>query len=66
MSYVAHQYSRVDFYSFLEVNLSLYYGGVMISFRFVLHNIFNRIPLLYKGTVVDSIWMKMQTQVHWR
>ena len=28
MSYVAHQYSRVDFYSSLEVNLSLYYGGV--------------------------------------
>ena len=29
MSYVAHQYSRVDFYSSLEVNLSLYYGGVV-------------------------------------
>ena len=29
MSYVAHQYSRVDFYSSLEVNLSLYYGGVL-------------------------------------
>ena len=28
VSYVAHQYSRVDFYSSLEVNLSLYYGGV--------------------------------------
>ena len=28
MSHVAHQYSRVDFYSSLEVNLSLYYGGV--------------------------------------
>ena len=28
MSHVAHQYSRVDFYSFLDVNLSLYYGGV--------------------------------------
>ena len=28
MSYVAHQYSRVNFYSSLEVNLSLYYGGV--------------------------------------
>ena len=31
MSYVAHQYSRVDFYSSLEVNLSLYYGGVVKS-----------------------------------
>ena len=28
MSHVAHQYSRVDFYSSLEVNLSLYCGGV--------------------------------------
>ena len=28
MSHVVHQYSRVDFYSSLEVNLSLYYGGV--------------------------------------
>ena len=28
MSYVTHQYSRVDFSSSLEVNLSLYYGGV--------------------------------------
>ena len=25
---MAHQYSRVDFYSSLEVNLSLYYGGM--------------------------------------
>ena len=31
MSYVAHQYSRVDFYSSLEVNLSLYYGGVGVQ-----------------------------------
>ena len=31
MSHVAHQYSRVDFYSSLEVNLSLYYGGVVDS-----------------------------------
>ena len=31
MSYVAHQYSRVGFYSFVEVNLSLYYGGVFID-----------------------------------
>ena len=30
VSYVAHQYSRVDFYSSLEVNLSLYYGGVVL------------------------------------
>ena len=30
MSHVAHQYSRVDFYSSLEVNLSLYYGGVAL------------------------------------
>ena len=30
MSYVAHQYSRVNFYSSLEVNLSLYYGGVVL------------------------------------
>ena len=29
MSYVAHHYSRVNFYSSLEVNLSLYYGGVI-------------------------------------
>ena len=29
VSYVAHQYSRVDLYSSLEVNLSLYYGGVV-------------------------------------
>ena len=29
VSHVAHQYSRVDFYSSLEVNLSLYYGGVI-------------------------------------
>ena len=29
MSCVAHQYSRVNFYSSLEVNLSLYYGGVV-------------------------------------
>ena len=33
MSYVAHQYSRVDFYSSLEVNLSLYYGGVTIRYE---------------------------------
>ena len=32
MSHVAHQYSRVDFYSSLEVNLSLYYGGVVIIY----------------------------------
>ena len=32
MSYVAHQYSRVDFYSSLEVNLSLYYGGVTMQY----------------------------------
>ena len=31
MSYVTHQYSRVDFYSSLEVNLSLYYGGVLFK-----------------------------------
>ena len=30
VSYVTHQYSRVDFYSSLEVNLSLYYGGVVL------------------------------------
>ena len=30
LSYVAHQYSRADFYSSLEVNLSLYYGGVIM------------------------------------
>ena len=36
MSYVAHQYSQVVFYSSLEVNLSLYYGGVHIDIvRFV-------------------------------
>ena len=29
MSYVAHQYSRVSFYSSVEVNLTLYYGGVL-------------------------------------
>ena len=28
MSNVAHQYSRVGYYSSVEVNLSLYYGGV--------------------------------------
>ena len=33
VSYVAHQYSRVDFYSSLEVNLSLYYGGVINNIR---------------------------------
>ena len=31
MSHAAHQYSRVDFYSSLEVNLSLYYGGVELG-----------------------------------
>ena len=31
MSYVAHQYSRVGFYSSVEVNLSLYNGGVVDS-----------------------------------
>ena len=31
VSFVAHQYSRVDFYSSLEVNLSLYYGGVNLN-----------------------------------
>ena len=30
MSNVAHQYSRVDFYLSVEVNLSLYYGGVVL------------------------------------
>ena len=29
MSNVAHQYSRVDFYLSVEVNLGLYYGGVL-------------------------------------
>ena len=29
MSYVTRQYSRVGFYSSVEVNLSLYYGGVV-------------------------------------
>ena len=29
VSYVANQYSRVDFYPSLEINLSLYYGGVL-------------------------------------
>ena len=28
MSYVVHQYSQVGFDSSVEVNLSLYYGGV--------------------------------------
>ena len=35
MSHVAHQYSRFDFYSSLEVNLSLYYGGVL---RCIVHD----------------------------
>ena len=32
VSYVTHLYSRVDFYSSLEVNLSLYYGGVDLCY----------------------------------
>ena len=35
MSNVAHQYSRVDFYLSVEVNLSLYYGGVLSIIGFV-------------------------------
>ena len=30
MSYMAHQYSRVDIYSSVEVNLSKYYDGVVV------------------------------------
>ena len=30
VSFVAHQYSRVGFYSSVEINLGLYYGGVAI------------------------------------
>ena len=34
MSNVAHHYSRVDFYLSVEVNLSLYYGGVVQNYGF--------------------------------
>ena len=33
---MAHQYSRVGFYSSVEVNLSLYYGGVTKTSQFIL------------------------------
>ena len=36
VSNVAHQYSRVDFYLSVEVNLSLYYGGVIYAWDFSL------------------------------
>ena len=50
MSHVAHQYSRVDFYSSLEVNLSLYYGGVnsnvFVSGALQIFNMYNMLKVI--------------------
>ena len=55
MSYVAHQYSRVDFYSSLEVNLSLYYGGVIFM---------DENPEKYPGIVRPRIYGGIPGMVH--
>ena len=56
MSYVAHQYSRVDFYSSLEVNLSLYYGGVGTDDH--ISNFFNTFKVTLYSVHLKALWKR--------
>ena len=55
VSNVAHQYSRVDFYLSVEVNLSLYYGGVVRGFvRLDIHLFIYRKAIWWCASILSN------------
>ena len=67
MSHVAHQYLRVDFYSSLEVNLSLYYGGVVHNCTREISSL-NTLPccLLASSTAQPKSILQMSSWSFWK